>query len=77
MKKRILAILLSALLMANVSACNYAPENVIEETFENDDTTGSNFEETDEKLTESETSAEKKRHRNLRIFIMVSVGIPR
>ena len=58
MKKRILAILFSALLVANVSACNYAPENETDGTLENIDTTGSTFKETDEKTTESETRAE-------------------
>ena len=37
MKKRILAMLLSALLVMNISACVYAPENEIDET--NEDTT--------------------------------------
>lgn len=58
MKKRILTMLLSALLVANISACNYVPENEIEGTFENIDTTESNFEKTDKKITESETNTE-------------------
>ena len=58
MKKRLLAMLLSALMVANISACSYAPENEIDGTFENIDTTESNFEETDEKATESEKSTE-------------------
>ena len=57
MKKRILAMLLSALLVANISACNFVPENEIEGTFKNIDTTESNFEET-EKTTESEENTE-------------------
>ena len=57
MKKRLLAMLLSALMVANISACSYAPENEIDGTFENIDTTESNFEET-EKATESEKSTE-------------------
>ena len=57
MKKRILAMLLSALLVANISACNFVPENEIERTFENIDTTESKFEET-EKTTESEENTE-------------------
>ena len=60
MKKRIFAMLLSALLLANASACRYVPQSEIEEPFENTDTIKSNFEETDEKLTESETNAEIK-----------------
>ena len=58
MKKRILAMLLSALLVANISACNFVSKKEIEEPFENIDTTGLSFEETDEKITESETNAE-------------------
>ena len=60
MKKRLLAMLLSALMVANISACSYAPENEIDGTFENIDTTESNFEETDEKATESEENADIK-----------------
>ena len=59
MKKRIFAMLLSALMVANISACNYVPENEIDGTFENIDTTESNFEET-EKTTESEENADIK-----------------
>lgn len=58
MKKRILAILLPALLVVNISSCNFGSKSEIEEPFENIDTTGSNFEETDEKITESEANAE-------------------
>ena len=60
MKKRILAMLLSALLVANISACNFVSKKEIEEPFENIDTTGLSFEETDEKITESETNADIK-----------------
>ena len=61
MKKRILAILLSALLVANVSACNFVPQNEIEETFENIDTaesTQKEIEKTTAGITE-ETSTNK------------------
>ena len=62
MKKAILilAILLPALLVVNISSCNFSSKSEIEEPFENIDTTGSNFEETDEKITESEVNAEIK-----------------
>ena len=60
MKKRIIATLLSALLLANVTACNDVPENEVGGTFEKTDTTELNFEETDEKITESETNADIK-----------------
>lgn len=56
MKKRLFAMLLSALLLANASACRYVPQSEIEEPFENTDTIKSNFEETDEKLTENDTT---------------------
>ena len=69
MKKRILAMLLSALMVANISACNYVPENEIDGTFENIDTTESNFEETDEKATESEKNADIKPPRKSPDFI--------
>ena len=59
MKKKLLAMLLSALMVANISACRYAPENEIDGTFENIDTTESNFEEA-EKATESEENADIK-----------------
>ena len=39
MKKRIFAMLLSALLVANISACNYMPENKDNPTFENTEQT--------------------------------------
>ena len=58
MKKRILAILLPALLVVNISSCNFGSQSEIEEPFENIDTTGSNFEETDEKITGIEANAE-------------------
>ena len=38
MKKRILAMLLSALLVANISSCNYVSENKTDNTFKNTDT---------------------------------------
>ena len=38
MKKRILAMLLSALLVMNISACNYVSENKTDNTFKNTDT---------------------------------------
>ena len=59
MKKRLFAMLLSALLLANVSACRYVPQSEIEEPFENNDTIKSNFEETDEKPTENDTTESK------------------
>ena len=54
MKKIFLSILLSALLAANISSCNFRLKGDIEESLDNLDTTGSNFEETDKKATESE-----------------------
>ena len=60
MKKRILDILLIALLIVNICSCNSASKGDIDDPFENIDDTKSKFEETDEKLTESETSAEIK-----------------
>ena len=39
MKKRIFALLLSALLLANVTACNTAPKNDTESLFEDTNTT--------------------------------------
>ena len=59
MKKRIFAMLLSALLLANASACRYVPQSEFEEPFENTDTIKSNFEETDEKPTENDTTESK------------------
>ena len=53
MKKRIFAILLSALLVANVSACNYAPENEIDGTLEDTTFSESTVEEPEE--TDAET----------------------
>ena len=38
MKKRLLAMLLSALMVANISACNYVSENKTDNTFKNTDT---------------------------------------
>lgn len=58
MKKQIFALLLLALLVANISSCNFGSKSEIEDPLENIDTTESNFEKTDEKTTESETSAE-------------------
>ena len=58
MKKRILAILLPALLVVNITSCNFGSQGEIEKPFENSDATGSNFEETDEKIIESEANAE-------------------
>lgn len=54
MKKRILEILLSVLLVANISACNFDARGDIDEPFENIETTESNFKVTDEKTTEIE-----------------------
>ena len=56
MKKRILVILLTVLLAVNISSCNFVFQSEIEESFENIDTTGSNFEETYEKVTENEAN---------------------
>lgn len=57
MKKTILTILLPALLVVNISSCNFDSKGEMDDPFENIDTTKSNFEET-EKTTESEESAE-------------------
>ena len=54
MKKRMLEILLSVLLVANISACNFDAQGDIDEPFENIETTESNFKVTDEKTTEIE-----------------------
>ena len=58
MKERILAALLTALLIVNISSCNFGSKSEIEEPSENIDTTGSNFEETEGKIKESEANAE-------------------
>ena len=50
MKKRLLAILLSALLVANISSCNYVSENKTDNAFKNTDT----IESTNEKTNDSE-----------------------
>ena len=61
MKKRIFALLLSVLLLANATACNHAPEKDVESTFENTNTTESTVDETKTEAasqnanTESET----------------------
>ncbi len=60
LNKRILEILLSALLVANISSCDFDSKGDIDEPFENIETTESNFKETDEKIVESETIAEIK-----------------
>ena len=54
LKKRILEILLSALLVANMSACNFDAKDDIDEPLENIETTESNSKVTDEKATEIE-----------------------
>ena len=58
MKKRMLAILLLALLVVNISSCNSDSQSETKEPFENVGTTGAKFEGTDEKITESEVDAE-------------------
>lgn len=58
MKKRMLAILLLALLVVNISSCNSGSQSETKEPFENVGTTGAKFEGTDEKITESEVDAE-------------------
>ncbi len=68
MTKRILSILLPALLIVNISSCNFSSKSEIEKPFKNIDTTESNFGETDEKATESEANAEKKTPRKSPIF---------
>ena len=50
MKKRLLAILLSALLVSNISSCNYVSENKTDNAFKNTDT----IESTNEKTNDSE-----------------------
>jgi len=61
LKKRFWAALLAVLMITNICACNYVSKDDIgEETIENTDTDESNFEETDEKATESETNADIK-----------------
>ncbi|MBR2019653.1 MAG: exo-alpha-sialidase [Clostridia bacterium] len=60
MKKRIFALLLSALLLANATACNTAPKNDAESSFEDTNTTESTVEEIQEETTEGETSTETK-----------------
>ena len=57
MKIRIFAMLLSALMIANISACHVVPKYKIEG---NTDTDELNFEETDAKTTESEKNADIK-----------------
>lgn len=59
MKKRILAMLLSALLVMNISACVYAPENEIDETIE-DTTFPESTAEGSKITTESEENADIK-----------------
>lgn len=58
MKKRMLAILLLALLVVNISSCNSDSQSETKEPFENVGTTGAKFEGTDEKIAESELDAE-------------------
>ena len=53
MKKRMLTMLLSALLVANISACNYAPKNEIDGTIENTTFPESTAEEPEETDTET------------------------
>ena len=60
MKGKILAVLLTVLLIVNISSCNLDSKGEIDDPFENIDNTKSKFEETDEKITESEISAEIK-----------------
>ena len=62
MKKRMLAILLLALLVVNISSCNSDSQSETKEPFENVGTTGAKFEGTDEKITESEVD-HRRRHR--------------
>lgn len=59
MKKRIFAMLLSALLVMNISACVYAPENEIDEMIE-DTTIPKSIAEDSKITTESEKSADIK-----------------
>ena len=60
MKKRILDILLIALLIVNICSCNSASKGDIDDPFETIDDTKLIFEETNEKIPESETSVEIK-----------------
>ena len=60
MKKRIIALLLSALLLASATACNKVPETNDESTLEDTNTTESTVEETEEETTEGETNTETK-----------------
>lgn len=62
MKKAILilAILLSALPIVNITSCNFGSQGEIEAPFENINTTESDFEETDETATEGEANADIK-----------------
>ncbi|MBR2020175.1 MAG: hypothetical protein IKA05_07230 [Clostridia bacterium] len=64
MKKRITLLLLSALLLANATACNRISETNNESSFEDTNTAESTVEETEEETTEGETSTEKKPARN-------------
>ena len=56
--KKILSILLPALLVVNICSCNFDSKSEIEKPFKNIDTTESNFEETDKKITEIEANTE-------------------
>ena len=77
MKKRFLAAFLAVLIITTICACNYVSKDDIgEKPFENTDTTGSNFEGTDEKTAENEKTLKQNHHGNLLIFITVSRGIP-
>ena len=58
MNKRIFATLLSALLITNISACNYTSENGSIETLEDINSTESTAEETRENTIENETNTE-------------------
>ena len=64
MKKKILAMLLSALLVMNISACNFSSQS-------ENGTTGLNFEETDEKATESEKNADIKAIENEQLDLSI------
>jgi hypothetical protein len=54
MKKRLFAMLLSALLLANVSACHYVSQNELDKTIENTDTVEFNSEKTTQTNDETE-----------------------
>lgn len=58
MKEKILAVLLIALLIVNISSCDFDSQSEIYDSLENIDNTKSRFEENDKKITERETNAE-------------------